>query len=180
MRFPRMLTVVVVAAFASSVSFAGNATPKQDNRQDNRLEEGLVPLPHPITPPPETGASSSVIGSGFQLVGFTTQTFDGSRGILNLTLACQNEIPASRICTADDVRLTINVPQAPGAGFAWIDVPPSRELQRTRVDEAANCRGWRSSASADSGMAMDLDAAYGSFVHRTCDQALRVACCAGN
>jgi hypothetical protein len=47
-------------------------------------------------------------------------------------------------------------------------------------DETMNCRGWRSSAATDSGTAMDLDASYGSLVRRTCDQALRIACCVSN
>jgi hypothetical protein len=180
----RMLPVLLlVAVVAASVSFAVDSLPnqrlaeKEDGIED---KDDFVPLPHPVSPPPQTAESSEFIaGSGFQLIGFTTQTFDGTHGILNLTLACQKEFPASRICTADDVRLTVNVPQAPGAGFAWIDVPPSREL-KTRVDEQGNCRGWRSSAIADSGVAMDLEAAYGSLVHRPCNQVLRIACCAGN
>ena len=37
---------------------------------------------------------------GFQLVGFTSATFDGSQGVLGFTLACQAEFPGSRMCTS--------------------------------------------------------------------------------
>jgi hypothetical protein len=182
---PKIMTVLLCTVVASGIAFAQERAldPKLNVRDGEPLGEGFHPLPRPITPP-ETGGSLPVIGNGFQLVGFTTETFDGTRGILNLTLACQEEFPASRICSADDIRTTVNVPPAPGVGSAWIDVPRgsidvSRSSVRATLDDTSNCRGWRSSASTDSGMAIDLEAAYGSLVRRTCDQRLRVACCMG-
>jgi hypothetical protein len=59
----------------------------------------------------------------FQLVGFTSATYTGDSGVLGLTLACQDEFPASRMCNSVEVMETTTIPTDPAqpasARFRW-------------------------------------------------------------
>jgi hypothetical protein len=114
----------------------------------------------------------------FQLVGSTSATFTGIRGVLTYTLACQDEFPASRMCNSVEVLETVSVPDNLAA-FAW--VRPSFQPLPSFTDasgvtrgnaDAFSCRGWRGSGS---GLAVETN---GSFLTLGCDIPRAIACCA--
>lgn len=49
----------------------------------------------------------------FQLVGFSSASYDGYQGILTYTLACQADFPDSRMCTSAEIMQSTNIPPAP-------------------------------------------------------------------
>jgi len=56
----------------------------------------------------------------FQLVGFTSQTYDGNLGsAFGFTQKCQVEFPGSRWCSFDEARQTTSIPEGL-SGRAWI------------------------------------------------------------
>lgn len=176
-----VLPAVLLALCAPSATRAG---PNPSTEVEGLTRDGVEPfrpLPRPI--PPETGPGvdpGDGTGTGvgatpeattLQLVGFTRLSLDGNQGVLNYTLACQVEFPDSRMCTADEIRHTVNVPPAPGSGHAWISEFP-------RLTESANCRGWDTSSTSESGTAINLNHGYGARSSHSCDEPLRIACCA--
>lgn len=131
-----------------------------------------------------------VAGGQVQLIGFTSHTFDGTRGLLRYSLACQAEFPGTRMCMSDEIIRTFHVPEAPGTTYAWIDPsfrPVANQLLDASglIDEAAvgesgmSCLGWLAGAGY-TGLALkfdDGDSDHGAFVLVGCGSEAAIACC---
>jgi hypothetical protein len=119
----------------------------------------------------------------FQLVGFTTATSTGDRGVLGFTSACQTEFPASRMCSSVEIMET-SVLVSGLAGDAWVR-PSFRPLavgSGTLVIDASgaigapnglSCQGWTGTL----GFGLKVDAS-GGFAASFCSEQRPVACCA--
>ena len=183
MRQSQASVIAATVLAVGSLMISNAAVPNRAVEIEHRSSEpdpgeGPVPLPEPL---PQT-FNAPAMGT-FQLVGFTRGTYDGTRGTLNYALACQAEFPNSRMCSADEIRNTVAVPPAPGKGAAWVEAQSRACLQITNApregaEEPNNCQGWRSNASSELGMAIDLADKYGALGPLGCDQMLRIACCA--
>ena len=119
----------------------------------------------------------------FELVGFTSDTFQGDQGVLGFTLACQAEFPGSRMCDTQEIFKTVNVP--PGlVGDAWVN-PVLRPLASTStvsldISGVANspgshtCYGWATTSST--GLTVGVGGQIGPFSN--CNTLHSVSCCA--
>jgi hypothetical protein len=110
-----------------------------------------------------------------QLVGFTEKRLTGGRGILNYTLACREQFPNSRMCTAEEINHSFHVPEPPGYGYAWVQ--PSLQPHGLAVPA---CQGWSSASSSETGLAISTGPCtqcYGGYASVTCDERRSVACC---
>ena len=124
--------------------------------------------------------------SRFQLVGFSTATFDGDEGILGFTLRCQSEFdstfPGSRWCSSEEVIETTDVPSGL-TGSAWVRPAFAHAGGGNPIDlsglmnngDALTCRRWGSASLQDKGLSMN---SVGSFTGGTCSTPIAVACCA--
>jgi hypothetical protein len=127
--------------------------------------------------------------SRFQLVGFTSATFDGGAGIFGFTKACQVEFPGSRMCTSVEAMETVVIPLEL-AGSAWlrpIYMPISSDSARNIALDASgvylsilsytpfSCGGWTDGAGTSYGLTINSN---GGFTVAKCDQLLSTACCA--
>jgi hypothetical protein len=124
----------------------------------------------------------------FQLVGFTSATFNGATGVLGFTAACQQEFAASRMCTTTEILETQTVP-AGLAGYAWVRIAVRAGVggdgaSLVVVDDSGvdagpadlSCSGWASNSSITEGLAVNQN---GAFVRGfECVQTISVACCA--
>lgn len=130
-----------------------------------------------------------------QYVGMSTRLFNGGEGVLQMTRACQETFPGSRMCSSDEVVKTtelpdeVSLPASQPAPFGW--VRPSAIVGRgnnigieTTVAlqsdvEKFSCAGWNTSTStalsANSGLTVNR---HGQFVLSGCSGTLKVACCA--
>ena len=192
----RRTLLPIVATLAATLVFSASAAERDPDRQIEprspwRTEE---PRPEPRPGPPAPAQPAAAVGEGFQLVGFTQELFRGNTGVLNLTRACQQAFPASRVCGVGEILRTVNVPDSPGSGHTWVlpcqdSVGPtgmatvSAVAQRLRPapDDPGgmDCDGWMSDSPRARGLTISLDPdCYGGFVTRACDEALAVACCA--
>jgi hypothetical protein len=130
----------------------------------------------------------SVVGgcpaSPFQLVGFTSATFDGGQGVFTYTAACQAEFPGSRFCTSEEVLNTVSVPLGL-SGDAWVRpvfVPFGMNaggmivLDTSGRDHTGlsrlSCFGW----SPGGGLGL-IVSAVGGFSFGHCGTPRAVACC---
>jgi len=120
-----------------------------------------------------------ILSAEMQLVGFTTRIFAGNAGVLNMSLGCRNEFLGSRMCTLQEVNMSVLIPRAPvGEGNAWI--------QNLGVRDGSlpdnNCNGWTATPSA---LSMRVDGTtlawqgecYGGVVLMNCSLKLPIACC---
>lgn len=172
-------TVVAAAVGLTIVGLLAFQAQRAESQEPGRLS-ALIERPEELNPDfpivPVIPVPATAIDTGsFQLVGFTTTTHPGNRGILNLTLACQEEFESSRICSAEEIVQTVAIPEALGAGHAWV-----RSAEPT-VRNSQDCMGWTSDSSQATGMAISVGpctACYGGFRLRTCNEPLQVACCA--
>ncbi len=122
----------------------------------------------------------------FQLVGFTSQTRNGGKGVADYTRTCQLEFEASRMCTSTEVMQTVDFPEL--TSNAWVRPvfsPLTGGATNLTVLDASgvvseddgdlSCSGWRRNASGVSGLTVDKD---GLFEARACNEGRRIACCA--
>ena len=124
--------------------------------------------------PIELAPAGAASPARFQLVGFTTATFDGDEGILGFTVACQSEFADSRMCRSQEVLNTVSVP-AGLPGKAW--VRPSRLGGSGTTIEGAgfsHCTVWTVSVTGN-GLTANAE---GKLTEELCDSLLAVACCA--
>lgn len=164
--------VVLTAAGQELVDFRRTGPADRGSSQDSsELDDGPGDLPGP----PEPVGSPSVRTNTLQLLGFTERRLAGGRGVLNLTLACRQEFPESRMCTAEEINLSMNVPDPPGYGHAWVQPSP------TRIGSGlADCEGWSSESAARTGLAIftgPCTQCYGGYTEVACSTQLSVACC---
>ena len=111
----------------------------------------------------------------FELVGFTSSTFDGGEGVLGFTLACQAEFSGSRMCNSVEVMETVNVPVGL-TGEAWVRPVFEGENDNSgAISSFGNlgCTGW--SNTLHHGLVVNSS---GSFRDRQCFEFHSVACCA--
>jgi len=179
----RYASLAVFAAAAGLVLFGLlpiQAQPNSPGEEGPELEfterrEEIRPW-FPIVPDPPHPASPLTEDLGYQLVGFSAETFAGNRGILNLNRTCQRRFPLSRVCTAQEVSQTIAVPMPPGYGYAWIQNGGGAGNSAGR-----DCNGWTSDSKEVRGVTIEMGAdtgCYGGFLLRGCDELHPVACCA--
>jgi hypothetical protein len=170
----RMTQIIVVVAvlFLAAPAFAqlGSEEPETPAELDQQGVEGRLD-PAPPSPPVIYPIDQMVPFSSdeMQLVGFTTTLFTGNHGVLNMSIGCQREFPASRMCTLEEINRSVFIPQNPICGNAW--------AQDLSGAVPQNCNGWRSESSDALGMAINLGGCYGGVVTQTCDSQLAVACC---
>jgi hypothetical protein len=121
----------------------------------------------------------------FQLVGFTSASFDGNEGVLGFTAACQAEFRASRMCSSQEVLESVSLPDL--AGSAWVRPHivgggPGGNVDASGIQglsQTLTCESWTSNRPFASGgyQGLSINAA-GGFVAESCDEFLAVACCA--
>jgi hypothetical protein len=121
---------------------------------------------------------------GYELVGFTTATFDGDEGFFGFHFACQADFSGSRMCNSEEVIGTVNIPGAL-PDRAWVN-PSAVESERDPSGRLARgCLGgglstpdfgrWVSVESGATGLTVD---ALGKFSLNECAEFHHVACCA--
>lgn len=150
-----------------------------DTSECNARETGITwPSTQPSAPPTPPR---------FQLVAFTVATFDGDKGVLGFTAACQAEFdtqfPGSRMCSSDEVMETSTLPTGlPASDFAWVrpSLSGSGSVNNDPSGASAGgsgvaCSGWSTPSTAQLGLVTDSG---GSFETRACVEFHPVACCA--
>ena len=130
-----------------------------------------------VVNPPECSAPTP---ARYQLVGFSTESFVGNRGLLALSRACGADFPGSRICQRPEIVDTSPLPEGL-SGVAWIDTPED-------PTGSATCADWRVALLFRVGNAVVLDSIttaenqglfpYRGFLREFCSVATPVACCA--
>ncbi len=169
-----LAAVVIAVVGAPLASPPGDRNPDESRHlAPNPAPERPANLPIPILPPtPGPGAGGD---ETLNLLGFSTETFAGNRGILNMTRACQEQFSGSRVCTAGEILRSINIPASPAPGFVWV-----QSATTFSTAGISDCGGWTSNAATDRAWAIELGpdhGCYGGFHPRSCDQQLAVACC---
>ncbi|MDJ0866557.1 MAG: hypothetical protein QNK03_10645 [Myxococcota bacterium] len=132
------------------------------------------------------GPAAAQAVKAFQLVGFTSATRNGGKGVVDFTRTCQLEFEASRMCTSTEVMQTVDFPEL--TSNAWVRPvfsPLTGGATNLTVLDASgvmsgddgdlSCSGWRRNASDASGLTVDKD---GLFEARACNEGRRIACCA--
>ena len=163
-------TVIVLVVIVSAVLSVQAQTQYRFPRPIG--DDGGRGEPPPVDPVPVLTASPIE----FQLIGFSAKAVDGNHGVLNMTRACHGSFPGSRMCTVEEIDRTVNVPDPPHLGHAWIQIGSTP--QRGRIDD---CAGWRSNSAKDKAVTIELGSesgCYGGYVTRSCNELLSVACCA--
>lgn len=131
-----------------------------------------------------TAAAPAQAEKAFQLVGFTSSTFNGAAGLLLMSRSCSIQYPASRMCSTTEVAQTAVFPDVglPPSTFAWVRSDKvSASLGSVSgsliIDavQATSCRGWSTDEATSDGLAVGGE---GSFVERDCSSTIPVACCA--
>jgi len=118
-----------------------------------------------------------------QFVGFSTDTFDGSQGVITYTRACQQDFPDSRMCTTEEFLNTTDYPEVESSGFGWIRPVVAAAYVATAsniVDVsgfsadvlASSCNGWRTTSAH--GLYID---GKGRISNETCEAIMPVSCC---
>ncbi len=105
-----------------------------------------------------------------QYVGVTVDVFGGDQGIFAYNRACHAAHPGSRMCTTEEVGISVNPPIVGSPGeFAWVKTTnPAWPLIN-----GENCNAW---TETDSEAAL-LKLEDGTLAGRGCDVPRRVACC---
>lgn len=171
----RFATVVSCLAMAVSLGVpayaqlgeGGQSGPVDLVRPPVRDLDPVDPLPRPIAP------TVTFRSDEMQLVGFTRVHVAGNEGVLNMSIACQREFRASRMCTVNEVNRSLYIPEALGGGYAWV-----QSVASDAVDPQLNCHGWMSSSVEHHGTSIELGECYGGMAMTTCNSRLAVACCA--
>lgn len=125
----------------------------------------------------------------FQLVGFTTTAQRGDAGVLAFTLACQAELPGSRMCSSVEVMETVELPTLVGVP-AWVRpvlVPgavqtagPGVQTDASGVEsrnQQLSCDGWSFIGGFTPNFGLTVSA-EGRFRAMQCDGLRPVSCCA--
>jgi len=121
----------------------------------------------------------------FRFVGVTAQRFNGAAGWAQMTRACFNQFPGSRVATSEEYRATVNPPQVPED--AWIAVSPAFMAQYqsggsseklidrtgTSLDSRIDCTSWTVTANVGA-----VVSPTGSIYQQYCDVQRPVACAA--
>ena len=111
-------------------------------------------------------AAAGAVEKRFQLVGFTQSPYlGGLGGIFGALEICQQEFPASRMCTYDEVASSIAIP-ASRPIEAWVNRAPA---------EPRDCIGWRNDTIAVFGTTI---VPTGSLNVLNCTISAKIACCA--
>lgn len=120
-----------------------------------------------------------ILSQEMQYVGITTQTFKGDAGVLNMSRACSQEFRGGRMCTVQEVNMSVSVPRPPvGSGKAWVQ---NLGLPAGSYPDN-NCNGW---TAAPSTLSMRVNGTtfawagecYGGIVLENCASRLPVVCC---
>jgi hypothetical protein len=122
--------------------------------------------------------------TAMQFVGRSTDTFNGSQGVLTYSAACQADFgPGHRMCTSEEILNTVELPALTG-GPSWVrpTFAPVGGLalvvDMSGVGENStallSCQGWNDANSAFKGVTVD---AGGSFELLGCNGSRTVACC---
>jgi hypothetical protein len=115
----------------------------------------------------------------FQLVGFTSATYQGNTGVLGLTFACQAEFPHARMCTSAEIIATTNVPTLSGS-YAWVRPMLVPGTLGTLVDATSGISAGSEGLSCDQSGAGLTVSANGTFRDFPCATQWPVACCASS
>ncbi len=114
----------------------------------------------------------------WQLVGFTSSTLLGDSGVLNKTLACQQDFVGSRMCSSTEVLETVAVPLGL-VGSAWVRPSFAPFHGVGTLVSALDVSGYATSVTnltcRTSAFVMT---ASGDFTISQCANELAVACCA--
>ena len=123
--------------------------------------------------------------SNFELVGFTSSMHLGNEGVLELTLACQNDYVDSRMCTSVEVMQTVNVPGGL-SGDAWVRpvfVPnggasgtADASGTTTTSPFSLTCGGWAGISSF--GLSVNSNGGFNTESGNCNTTPLAIACCA--
>jgi hypothetical protein len=147
-----------------------------------RVKDGAITLDK-LSPSVVTLISQQSSASRPQFVGFSTDTFDGSQGVITYTRACQLDYPGSRMCTTEEFLSTTDYPIVDSSAFGWIrPVVTAAYVSTTSniVDVsgfsadvlASSCNGWR--ATSAHGLYVD---GKGRLSNETCEAIMPVSCC---
>ena len=124
------------------------------------------------------------------MLGFSTGTTTGNKGIKVLTELCAANFVGSRICTSEEVVKTIdfsNLPTTPtnawvqpvltGSGNGATSNEPTIDvyagISRSSA-RAFSCNGWSDVGATIAGLTIDINARFRTI---NCDTASSVACC---
>lgn len=128
-----------------------------------------------------------------QFVGFSTATFNGGQGMVTYTNACQQDYPASWMCTSKEFLETKVYPATTGQG--WIrptfvpigaatgnninyflvhDMSGSIASSDNPITAGMSCSGWQATTVSWVGLTV---IASGKFERRGCNTDFAVACC---
>ncbi|MDH3626615.1 MAG: hypothetical protein OEV00_09075 [Acidobacteriota bacterium] len=171
----RALGLIFVAAMLVWGSPVSGAPADADNIGPVPGDEVIPqPIPLPVVPQPVPTTQSDRM----QLVGFSTKSFAGNVGVLTMSSACQETFAASRVCTVDEIRMSVNIPSALflGGDSAWTqNMAKAGSLFLNEPD--LNCSGWMSNDHMDYGTTINLGACFGGIKTERCHIERAVACC---
>jgi hypothetical protein len=176
------LSVLVTALIVPLAAYA--QAPKQIEVINDPLVVEVTNLPpvQDVTGTVEvTNLPTPMAAARYQLVGFTSLTFDGGQGIRTYTQACQSDFTlAARMCTSEEVLNTIHWPNVPAATRGWVR-PVYQSATASEVVDASgragsvgsgalSCGGWGFASNTRHALAVSGD---GRFVtpgfNDTCD-----------
>ena len=167
------LGLTLIAAMWVWVAPVAGAPDGADEINPIPRDEQLVGPIYPAPPTPVTSQSEEM-----QLVGFSRESLAGNVGVLTMSLACQDAFPMSRICTVDEIRMSVNIPQAliVEGESAWTqNMSKANALFSQEPD--LNCSGWMSNDPMDYGTTINLGGCYGGIKMERCNEERAVACC---
>jgi hypothetical protein len=137
------------------------------------------------TPVPVTVLNAPSGTRTFEFVGFSSGTFNGGRGVITHTTACQQNFPGSRMCTSVEFLNTVNYPSSLPIGTrAWIrpvyqPFTSTGTSQNNYSMDASGVGPTQNSLSCFDGGNHGLTvAATGNFTTTGCSADHPVACCA--
>ena len=132
-------------------------------------------------------ATAQSVTKAVQLVGFSSETLPGDLGMFDMTLQCQANFPASRMCTSEEALATFVAPPQNLGVQAWIQ--PSLKPVATAGTGATvtadasglvvlfagdlSCHGWRRS-SGSKGLTISQTGRFEAF---GCNELHSIACC---
>ena len=158
--------VLATPAFAQIIGSERPDSPVDLNRPPVGDLDPVAPLPPPSEP------ATPFTSDEMQLVGFTRQLFSGDTGVLHMSIGCQQQFPGARMCTMEEINMSVFIPQELGSGYAWI-----QNHSHPAAALTSNCNGWMSDSAINLGTSIDLGLCYGGVRMTTCNTPLAVACC---
>ena len=166
-----IIFVVVALVFAAPAYAQIIGSERPDSPVDlNRPPVGDLDPVAPLPPPSEP--ATPFTSDETQLVGFTSQLFNGNTGVLNMSIGCQQQFPGARMCTMEEINMSVLIPKDLGSGYAWV-----KNLSDPAERFDLNCNGWMSDSAIKLGTSIDLGVCYGGVQMTTCNTQLAVACC---